>query len=152
MTKQIYLSRGKVALVDDDLYEYLNQWKWSFDGRYATRAEKGKRVYMHRVVAQTPPGMETDHRSGDRLDNQRQNLRNATITQNRSNARKHHDNRTGFKGVSWSKQNKKWQAQIQVNGKKICIGFFSAPEDAAQAYDAKAKEKDMHGEFARTNF
>jgi hypothetical protein len=53
--KQIPLSNGKFALVDDEDFEYLNQWKWSYSGHgYAHRLQSGKTVYMHREILKPP--------------------------------------------------------------------------------------------------
>ena len=63
---------------------------------------------------------------------------------------KYANNKTGFKGVTWNKQRKKWQAQIKVNGMEKYLGRFTAPEDTARAYDKAARK--YHGEFTYTNF
>lgn len=159
MTKEIALSQGMVALVDDDMYEYLSQWKWhavkGSNGKfYAVRLEgKGVRKYvaMHRVVANTPPGMDTDHiDDNDTLNNQRYNLRPCTRSQNQANRGRRADNTSGYKGVTWNKAKGKWIAQIRVYGKQIHIGNFVTAEKAARAYDGFAQ---MHfGKFAKLNF
>lgn len=79
MAKQIPLSKGKFALVDDDMYDYLMQWKWTFSGGYTYRIKtiKGvsKKIWMHREVNATANGLYTDHIDGNRLNNTRANLR-----------------------------------------------------------------------------
>ena len=148
--KEIILSRGEFALVDDEDYEWLNQWKWykNNDG-YATRcAWIGHgyiRYYMHRVIMNTPKGMFTDHINQNRLDNRRSNLRVCNLVQNLANRPKNITNHSGAKGVSWHKCRKKWDAQIKYCGKYIHIGSFDSLEEASKAYQNKASE--LLGEF-----
>lgn len=106
---------------------------------------------MHREIMRAPEGVLVDHRDGDGLHNWRENLRNCTDAQNKMNRKVISANNTsGYKGVSWSKKKRKWIAQSMINKKHIFIGHFSTPEEAARAYDEKARE--LFGEFARTNF
>lgn len=153
MTKQIPLTQGKVAIVDDDMYEFLSQWKWRSakdkNTWYAVRSIARKTIGMHRVITNASPGQLVDHWNGDGLYNVRQNLRVCTDGQNRANRRIQKNNKSGFKGVCWSKDKKKFHAYI-TSGNIIHLGYFNDPEAAARAYDAKARE--LHGEFARTNF
>lgn len=155
--EEILLTRGKVALVDDEDYEWLNQYKWSANyigGKfYAVRSgprPQKETIYLHRVVMGTPKGMDVDHINGDGLDNRRSNLRLSTHTENLQNQRKRPNNTSGFKGVSWKKQDGKWRARITVNGKAVALGHFDDLEEAALAYDKAAIEH--FGEFARLNF
>lgn len=139
------------ALVDDDDFDYLSQFKWYFNNGYAirnSRWKEGKRhaIHMHRVINNTPDGMDTDHISMDRLDNRKSNLRSCSRSQNRMNVNVHTDNISGFKGVGWHKRDRKWQAQIMNNGENYYLGSFDTPEEAAMAYNHKAKE--LFGEFA----
>lgn len=159
MTKQIELTKGKVALVDDDIYEYLNQWEWHalFNNQkwYAQRMV-GKRpfrkhVYMHRIIMNiTNPKILVDHVDNDGLNNQRLNLRICSDNQNKYNRNKQGNNISGYKGVFWDSQKQKYHATIKANGVLIHLGFFDNPIDGAYAYDEAAKK--YHGEFARTNF
>lgn len=155
--KEIPLTQGKAAIVDDEDFEWLSQWKWSARKDrsiwYAVRWQKGrmngKRILllMHREILHPPIGMETDHKDGNGLNNQRSNLRTATNSQNQQNA-KHRKGLSTFKGVSWHVG--KWQSQIRVEGKRLHLGRFSSETEAAFAYDQAAKR--YFGEFARTNF
>lgn len=90
----------------------------------------------------------TDHIDGNGLNNQRYNLRTATVSQNLMNRGRPANNTSGFKGVS--RQRDKWVAGIKADGVHQRRGGFSTPEQAARAYDAMAVE--LHGEFARLNF
>ncbi len=158
--REIPLTKGFVALVDDNLYDYLMQWKW-----YAHRAAPGlkyyakrsvwdgcrhKQIHMHRVIAGSTPGQRTDHIDGDGMNNQRYNLRSCTNAQNMCNRKAQRNNTSGWKGVSWVKKLNKWRAQIESEGKGQMLGHFHDPIEAALAYDEAARR--LHGEFASTNF
>lgn len=149
--KEIQLTQGKVALVDDVDYEWLNQWKWSFNGRYAIRwTVSVHNMFMHREILSVPQGMDTDHRDGNGLNNQRNNIRICTTMENLWNCKKPITNSSGYKGVWWDKRANKWRASICVNYIPIHLGMFSDLMMAAFAYDEAAVK--FHGEFARLNF
>ena len=152
MTKTIQLTQGKVALVDDADYEWLNAHKWYYAYGYAVRAIwwlGNKTVWMHREIIGTPEGLRTDHINGDGLDNRRVNLRVCTPSENACNRGAPSNNISGFKGVSWDKRYAKWRAAIQVNGRKKHVGYFDTIEEAIRAYDRECIN--LHGKFARTN-
>src|SRR4030066_2184242 len=112
--KEIKLTRGKVAIVDDEDYEWINQWKWHCNGQgYAERHcdIPGKRtmIKMHRLILNTPNGMETDHINHNRLDNRKSNLRVRTRSQNAINTPIRSSNTSGKKGVDWKKNVGKWR-------------------------------------------
>ena len=149
------LTQGKTAVVDAADLDVIDGRNWFFLTGYAAtwvRADDGRRktVWMHRLVASTPVGMETDHISGDGLDNRRLNLRHATKSQNLQNRSAQADNKSGFKGVSvyLGKTGCKWRATIIVQRKQRHLGYFKTPEAAHEAYCQAAKK--FHGEFART--
>jgi hypothetical protein len=153
--KQIPLTKGKVALVDDGDYEELSKHKWHCTSNgYAARrvfdVPYGRIVLMHREILAAPSDLHVDHRDGDHLNNQRENLRLATRSQNQSNRPCDRDNRAGYKGVSFCRPMKKYRARISVSGREVTIGYFDDPVEAARAYDAMARE--LHGSFARCNF
>ncbi|MDQ0154944.1 HNH endonuclease [Robertmurraya andreesenii] len=152
--KEIPLSKGRVALVDDDMFDYLNQWSWFYHKNgYAMRSYRKDGRYMkdrmHRLVLNAPKGYDVDHINGNKLDNRKCNLRIATRSQNNYNKTTQSNSSSGFKGVSWSKQRNKWRARIHVNKKEIHLGFFEYAIDAALAYNEAAIK--VHGEFARLN-
>ncbi len=106
---------------------------------------------MHQELVKVPDGMVVDHINHDGMDNRRANLRPATYSQNLY----HRKNRSGakyskYKGVSWKKHNRKWEARIGFEKKEIHLGYFRSEIDAARAYDRAAKK--YHGEFASLNF
>lgn len=142
------------SIVDDEDYETLSKHNWYFCTRYVVRnvfmdANKSKKIMMHREVMKTPDGMFTDHINGNSLDNRKQNLRICSLSQNQQNKKKSPINTSGYKGVTWNKKAKKWQAQIGLDYKLIYIGLFSSKIDAAKAYDVKSEE--LHGKFSLNN-
>ncbi len=156
--KQIELTQGKVALVDDKDFEWLSQWKWhairlSYCGFTAKRTcyfcGQQKQVFMHRIITNAPTNMVVDHKNHNTLDNQRHNLRVCTKMQNQHN-RKKQEGSSKYKGVYWYNSTKKWCAAIKSNNKRTYLGYFDNEMEAAKAYDVAAKK--LHGEFANLNY
>lgn len=154
--KEIQLTQGKFAQVSDHRFEYLSQWKWQahkvkgYDKWYVTRTEDRKEIRMHRFIMNAPQDMDVDHKDNNGLNNQDENLRICTESQNLANQGKQKHNTSGYKGVAWHKGNKMWQANITVNMKQISLGYSKDPIEAAKIYDNAAKK--YYGEFARLNF
>jgi len=142
------------TLVDDDMYEEVNKFKWCVflcnHKRYAGRIVKKKAILLHRYIMNTPVDKDTDHRDGNTLDNQRSNLRICTSGQNAMNKRKQRNNKSGFKGVSWYEPNKKWRSSIGINGKVKHLGYYTCKIRAAKAYDIAANN--LFRKFAKINF
>ena len=152
MAKKIKLSKGKVTIVDDEDYEYLNQWKWYYAQGYAVRTINTKptsRVIMHRALMECPKNKEVDHINSDKLDNRRSNLRICFPYQNRRNRTKSKGMSSKYKGVAFRSNRQIWTSTIIVNGKNIYLGYFKNENDAALAYN-KAAIKHF-GEFAKLN-
>jgi len=101
---------------------------------------------MAREIMKPPVGMQIDHINHDTLNNQRENLRICTPSQNNMNKAKRKDNTSGYKGVCWQKEVKKWQAKIKVNQKQIYLGCYDNKELAYEAYIKACKK--YHKEFA----
>jgi hypothetical protein len=101
---------------------------------------------MHRSIMNPAPGLVVDHINGDGLDNRKANLRIATVSQNLANRSAQTNSKSGIKGVSWSKQNKKWMVQIKKDMKRIHIGFYPTIEDATRAFEYASKL--LFGQFA----
>lgn len=149
---EIKLTRGLVAIVDDEDFSRLNKMKWcankTGNAFYAVRRDGKKMTLMHRIIANAIQSQKIDHANGNTLDNRRSNLRVCTQQQNARNSKQRKDNHCGYKGVG--KSHNKWKAGIRVNGKSIYLGTFENPRDAAIAYDTAARKH--FGEFAKTNF
>lgn len=150
MTREIPLTRGLVALVDDEDYGQTMERKWCAvpAGKRTFYAQCAKRldmpsVSLHGFLTGWKP---VDHINGDGLDNRRHNLRPATTQENSRNRAGW--GRSGYKGVvAWRS---KWRSTICVGGKLRYLGLFDSPEDAALVYDEAAR--DLFGEFAWLNF
>lgn len=149
--KTIKLTQGKVALVDDSDYEYLNQWKWcahkDHNMFYASRSFRGKTIIMHRVIMNAKKGELIDHRDRYGLNNQRGNLRFCTCSQNAKNKISHGTSK--YLGVCLHKISRKWQADIVINNRKKYLGSYACEKDAAKAYNKAALK--YHEEFANLN-
>lgn len=159
--KEVPLTQGKVALIDDEDYETViarrcyarkqrNVWYaettiWSDSrGRYVT-------VKLHTLLMGPPEdGKSVDHVDGDGLNNQRRNLRWATRSEQRANSATCRTSRSGFKGVYWEHRRQHWCSRLTVNNVVHYLGSYANVEDAARAYDTRARE--IFGEFARPNF
>lgn len=160
MARQIPLNgkyKDLFALVDDELYEELNQHKWcGMSTGYVVRYENGQTILMHRVIVCAPDGAQVDHANGCRTDNQRVNLRVCTHQQNMMNRQPHrsYKNETPasvYKGVRYEKDKKNpWCARITFNGKRHRLGSYENEIAAARAYDEASLR--YFGEFAKTNF
>lgn len=159
--KQIPLTQGQFAIVDDQDYDYLMQWKWC-----AAYCKRGKRFYalrtykvdgkqlsigMHRqLIGVVDKSIKVDHIDHDGLNNTRKNLRTTSHSQNMANRRPKQNGTSEFLGVYKIKDKNTWIAQITKNNKRIKLGSYKNEVDAAKAYDNAAIE--MHGEFANVNF
>jgi hypothetical protein len=163
--KTIALTRNLVAIVDDEDYEYLNQWKWRAMKQrnyfYAQRKSvvNGKHTFiiMHRLILNVPHGLLTDHINHDTLDNRKENLRVCTKQQNGQNrVKQQKESISKYKGVSRYRNQhyiegkfKSWMAQIVINQKNYYLGSFDTEVEAAIAYNKSATE--CFGEFAKLN-
>lgn len=143
------------AQVDDDMFDYLNNYNWSIDAKgypqKSTVTNKGFRpVRMHRFILGLV-GMEmADHINGNKLDHTLKNLRKCTNQQNICNQKLNIKNTTGYKGVFFCKKSNRYHAHITRDGNRKFLGSFATKEQAALAYDRAAKM--YFGEFANINF
>lgn len=157
----IPLTQGYAALVDAEDVARVAQFKWHvhFNGNnwYAirhVRLSDGKEGHqrMHRFIMglQFDDSRDVDHKDRDGLNNQKNNLRIATRSQNQHNQGLAKHNTSQFKGVSFDKSRNKWEAYIKLSGEQLRVGRFGDPIAAAQAYDEAARK--YFGEFACVNF
>jgi len=149
--KIIPLTKGYSALVDDKDYKRVSQFKWCAvkkvdGGVYAAHRKHGK---MHRFILNLSPRKpEVDHKDHNGLNNQKENLRVATHSQNCANTKKIKGT-SKFKGVSWCKSRNLWVAAIGYQGKMITLGRFKSEIQAAKMYNQAAKK--LFGDFACLN-
>lgn len=153
-----FFIKGQAVFLSDEDYDLISlTWHISSSGYVARNTPRPNRRQMrlHRVVLARALGRElardelVDHANGNRLDNRRENLRIATGAQNIYN-RAVSVGVTGYKGVYRNTRSRTYQAAITVNRKKIYLGSFYDPRDAARAYDVAARK--VAGLFARGNF
>lgn len=156
-TALVPLSRGLYAIIDALDVALVSAHTWHAITPSRTRwyaatnrpsPERGQ-IYMHRLLMAAPSGIEVDHVNGDGLDNRRANLRLATRQENAANARMMRNNTSGYCGVSWAKGSRKWAAYIRVHCRKVHLGLFETPIQAAAAYNEAARR--YRGDFARLN-
>lgn len=163
MSKEIFLTQGQRAIVDDDDYDRLMAMgTWNaltrkskstgrFLGFYAVRSEyKGgkKTIYMHKVILE---GKKISFLNGNTLDNRKSNLcvssrRNIIASQIKRISPKC----SKFKGVRKQRRSIKWEARITLNKNAELIGLFDSEIDAAHAYDNVARNQ--FGKLASLNF
>lgn len=147
--KRIILTKNKIAIVDDADYELLNQYKWHLSAGYAVRrlriGNSQIPIYMHRMITGIPDKYFTDHIDGNKLNNQKVNLRIATNSQNQAN-RKLIRSKTGHKGITFEAG--KFRARITVNRKIFNLGRHEKIEDAINAYNKASKK--YFKEYARS--
>ncbi len=161
--KKIPLSQGKCALVDDEVFEKINKYKWSACLKRKTKNElwvavrsvkddniKGGRkiIVMHREIMGFP-NEQVDHLNNNSLDNRKENLRLVNATQNGANKRPPFNNAVGYRGVWYDKDLKKYRANIKPENKTVHLGCFKTAKEAAIVWNSKAVE--IWGEYAFQN-
>jgi hypothetical protein len=160
---EIQLTQNMVAFIDDEDYDLVKDYKWHTHAHRNTyyaqtfpyikgTGRKGKKHYlsMHRlIIGATQPTQLVDHVNGNGLDNQKENLRFCTNSQNAMN-RKQGWGSSLYKGVSYKKATDRWVSRIMLDYKYTYLGSFLSEEAAAKAYDKAAIE--TYGEFANLNF
>jgi len=156
--KEIPLTQDKVALVSDCDFEYLNQWKWFaqkqrsryrvLHGTYEKGTGKKGINLMHRVVAERMGILapQIDHIDLNPLNNQRENLREATPSQQGYNRGLQQNNTSGVKGVIYEKRTGRWVPRVKCDGKTHYAGSYTDKEEARRVVVALRRK--LHGEFA----
>lgn len=147
-----YTEGGEEFWFDIEDYELIKQYYWSYDtnGYVTTHPTHSSEIRLHRLVMHAEDGVVIDHKEhphgkGKKIDNRKCNLRYATDSQNAMNRHKNTNNTSGVKGVSWKKENQKWQAYIGKNLQQIHLGYFDGFDDAVQA--RKKAEFELFGEW-----
>lgn len=149
----IKLTKGEIAFIDEEDYPLVSQYSWYFHSAgYAAHfnSKTKETILMHRLIMNPPKELDVDHIDSNRLNNQKLNLRICTTSQNMAYKKLEKTNKSGYKGVSWSKLSNKWRACIHVNNKFKHLGLFKDKDLAAQAYNAAAQK--YFGEFGRLNY
>lgn len=137
-------------MIDTADLPIVSQYKWWISNRgYVCTTQKNETILLHRLLLGTPPNMLTDHINMNTLDNRRANLRICNDNENVRNREKPITNKSGYKGVYWNRQSRKWDARISVNNKNIYLGLFADVKEGAKAYNEAAIK--YHGAFARLN-
>jgi len=151
--KRIKLTKNQWALVDDEDYDYFNQFYWQAIWDRKTKSYRACRteyptrrtILMHREIMNTPKELKCDHKDHDTLNNQKNNLRNVTNAQNSMNKKfANSTNSLGILGVQ--RHNKKFRAYIMIKGKQI-IGKSKTTLDEAKQ-DRRNMEEKYFGEFS----
>ena len=108
-------------------------------------------LYMHRLILDAPPGTTVDHIDGNGLNNRRDNLREASHSQQAANSQRHYDKQhSRYKGVFFQNATGKWYVRLMVRGHFFYGGqLFTNEIEAAAMYDGLARKH--FGEYARTN-
>jgi len=130
---------GYTLVSEQDRWIEKYLWHRTNSG-YAAARITNRIIMMHRFIMSEPPEGEVDHINRNRLDNRRDNLRIVSRAQNANNTGLRNTNTSGYKGVSWSKAARKWEAYITHERKKYYLGVFDSIEDARDAYLVKAGE------------
>ena len=150
------LTQGYEAIIDADDVPLVSGFNWyalrKRNAIYVGRKQRNSNnqqdtVYLHRIIADVPVGFVVDHKDTDGLNNRRCNLRIATHQENMRNQKMSQKNTSGYKGVSWHKASRMWQAQIKTDGRVIPLGRFFDPEAAHAAYQVASVK--YHGQFGR---
>ena len=156
--REIPLTKGQVAFVDDADYERVAEHKWQAVWCKFRRAYFAERQFsfrprirtkMHRFIMECSPGdgVQIDHINGNPLDNRRSNLRPVNHSQNQMNRRLDSSSLGGFPGVSFCLQTGRWKARLVLNGREMWLGRFADKESAIAAVVAAREEH--FGEYAR---
>lgn len=151
----VELTKGYFAIVDDEDFDYINQFSWHVvitkNNKYAAGNIKGKTVQMHRLILNASKNKFVDHKNMNGLDNRKNNLRLCNRSQNRMNTLKPCNSKSSkYKGIhKCSSKKNPWRSQIRLNGKIYHLGCFKTKKEAALAYNKAAKK--LFKEYANLN-
>lgn len=152
--KQIPLTKGKFALVDDEDFAKCSEHPWHTQKNhktlyarrtvYSTRKNRHVLLLHHFIVGAPSCGYEVDHIDGNGLNNQKANLRFVTHRQNLQN--KHHGT-SKYPGVSWNVKRQRWFSQAYISGKAVFVGWFTDEDEAFRKYKEKLREHGVKADF-----
>jgi len=150
---EVVLTKGLLSIIDLEDVEKVSSRNWCAHragGKFYAVSngqvhESFKKMYLHRFILGAESELKVDHINGDSLDNRRENLRFASVSENLFNRGKTSKNRSGYKGVFWSQEKGRWKAEVGAHGKKHHVGYFQSAEDAYEAYKNLAES--LHGDF-----
>lgn len=143
-----YTSKGEPFYFDLEDYDLIKDYCWYIIKGYLVTSINNHTTGMHRIIVDAPKDKFVDHINHDTHDNRKSNLRICTPFQNIANSQINKKNKLGVKGV-YERPNGRYTAYISENGKKHWLGTYDTIKEAADIYDAKAKE--YFGEFAYLN-
>lgn len=138
-------------IFDTEFLDIVKKYTWYMDHRKCvkTNIENNKSLRLHSLILGSTKGLQIDHINHNPSDNRKANLRMVTQQENIFNNPIRKDNTSGYKGVSFNKSAKKYQATIVLNGKSYYLGIYKDKLEAAKAYNQKAME--LFGEYAFLN-
>lgn len=142
---RLLLSDGGHTLVDDDVYELVNKWKWRKNSQGYVRRSLPNGEFLHRYITNAPKGKLVDHINRNPLDNTKKNLRICTPSGNNVNMKVRKDSKSGVRGVCLHRASGKWSVEIKYNRNRYFIGLFSRIEEAIGA--RFTAELEYFGEF-----
>lgn len=156
MVKSILLQNGLSVIIDDEDYERVNKFNWSFSTgtnkttfNVKTAYQTTTHIYLSEFLLGKQKGKKISHLNGDKLDYRKNNLFFCTQDQITYKSKSRIGSTSKYKGVSWDKRIKKWVASIHKNGKKHHLGCFYSENEAAEIYNDAAKV--LFGELAYQN-
>lgn len=137
---ELQLTQGKIALIDDEDYARVSQYKWCvfkahntfYAHRYVNRDGYYTNQLMHTLILNPRAGLQVDHIDGNGLNNQKSNLRAVTVRENAQN--RHMIKSSRFPGVHLDKQKQKWRARILIGTDRKHLGYFDTEEAAYARY------------------
>lgn len=119
---------------DESLVHQTKNWYMTQAGYVYTMQETGRFVWLTRLIMGRCPGYVIDHANRCPMDNQRENLRHVTQTDNAANTPVRRHSKLGLKGVSFHNQSCLWKAKIIVAGKEVGLGYYHAKGTAATVF------------------
>ena len=147
-----YTSNNEEFWFDIEDYDKIKDYCWCVGskGSIITNDKNGNTILLHRLILNVDNlNIQIDHIKHKRYDNRKSQLRIVDNSKNQMNTKIRTDNTSGYKGVSWNKNLNKWYSYIDVDNKRVHIGFFDELNNAITA--RKEAEEKYHGEYSYDN-